>query len=520
VVDDTLAGLVAAGYLARDTGAGRVTADTAAPIYRFGNRAHRSRLLEALPVQQGRRLHRRIARSVETAFGEFASDRSPELAVRYEQAYDVARAVRSYYDAAILCRRRGGQRIAHTHLGRALALLPGLGDSAERSAWEALLLTADGGELVARQGLGDVEVDGCFERALALAKEMTAGQGSFAILWRLWVFYLNRGPITKAHEVAGRLFEIARALDDPALELGAHHAFWGTALMLGDVRGILSHTREGIALCGAGLDGAAAITHGCTLHDAHVSNHHAAVCAGYCGAWAEALAGHQQDAKRSADAAITLARDFGHPFSLAKALVQSAGALAAGGDTVNTRRYASEGGSIARDHGFAVFQAWSSIYEGWAAARLGDTDEGLSTMYEGLAAFRGTGLWLFRPFQLALAAEIELENRMYDAAARSLDEAFAIAGEVGDGLAVAELHRLRGELAIATGTTPDHLVDAECDLRAAVDIAAETGAERVRIAAARSLQRFERTDGSRRGEPAGRVRAVADLADRRRGRDA
>ena len=507
-VVESLAGLVAAGDLVHDAGAEWLTDEASAERYRFSSRALRRRLLDALPVQQERCLHRRIAHGVKTALGEPASDRSPELAVRFERAYDIEGAVHSCHDAAIVCRRRGAHSIAHAHLRRALALLPGMPDSADRNAWDALLHAAVGGELAAEQGVGGVEVDDCFERALALSEEIPVSRRLFTVLWRIWVFHFHRGPLTKAHDTAVRVFEVARALDDPALQLSAHHAFWGTALAQGDVRRVLRHTRAGIALCGNGLDGALAITEGCTLHDSHVSNHPAAVCAGFCGAWAEALAGHPAHAKQAVDVAVAHARDFGHPFTLALSLVQSAGALAASGDAVNARRYSCEGAAIAREHGFAVLDAWSGVYEGWAVARLGDTREGVRAMHKGLDASRGTGLWLFRPFQLALAAEVELENGMHDAAARSLDEAFTIAAGVGDRLAAARLHWLRGELTLATATTVEHLVEAEHNLRASLDIANATGTEEVRARVAKSLARLDRVDGGLREGLAGHSRAA------------
>jgi DNA-binding winged helix-turn-helix (wHTH) protein len=518
-VAEALSELVAAGELVEDTDKRRGPGDAGSRIYYFNNRLHQARLVEALPVLDKRRLHRRIARYLETSLGESATDRSPELAVRYEQAYEVASSVRNLHDAASLCRRRGMHRIAHAHLRRALALLPGIPDSTERNLWDAQLQVAIGGDVAAEKGLADDDVGACFERALELAEDMPTSQRLYTILWRTWVFYFHRGPVAKAHVVASRLSEVAGALDDPALELSAHHAFWGTALILGDIREVLRHTNQAMALCGSGLDGAGAITNGCTFHDSHISNHHAAVCAGFCGAWATALAGDAQGARRSVDAAVAHARDFGHPFSLAMALVQSAGALSACDDAVNVRRYAEEAASIAGEHGFDVFQAWAAIYGGWAAARLGSITEGLEAMYDGLAALRGSGLWLFRPYQLALAAALELENAMYDAAARSLDEAFSTAERVGDRLAAAELHRLRGEYAIATARSPDHLEQAVHDIRAGLDIATASGAEQVKRRAERSLERIGQANVAPRNEPTGIMRSVTEIEYRRRGRD-
>ena len=202
------------------------------------------------------------------------------------------------------------------------------------------------------------------------------------------------------------------------------------------------------------------------------------------------------------------------------ALVQSAGALTACDDAVNTRRYADEGAAIAGEHGFDVFQAWAGTYAGWATARLGGIREGLAMMQDSLDALRDSGLYLFRPYQLALVAELELENSMYDSAARSLDEAFSTAERVGDRLAAAELHRLRGEVAIATARSPADLAQAESDLRAGLDIATASGAGRFRNRAERSLERFDRGRASRRSDNPGKVSSITELEDRRRGRDA
>jgi hypothetical protein len=78
------------------------------------------------------------------------------------------------------------------------------------------------------------------------------------------------------------------------------------------------------------------------------------------------------------------------------------------------RPAAAQGAAIARDHSFGLMLAWASTYEGRALADLGEADQGLSMMREGVVAGRVTGSSLFESFQLALFAEAQLRKGLYD----------------------------------------------------------------------------------------------------------
>ena len=500
-IDGVLDRLVKAGDIAREFGSVARLGFAGDQVYRFESRTIRTGLIDTMDFHLRGQLHRRIARAAENSLGESAGDRSPELSIRYQLANDCARAMARHHEAASVSWRRGDRAIAHAHLARALNQLQGMPESEDRDAWEALLRVAAGNELIVARGLGDPESDAYYERAGEIADAMTPSPELFKMLWGSWVYYLNRGPIGRAWDIACRLSDIAHKLDDKLLALSACHALWGTSLMRGDLQGVFNYTRRGLALCGDGLDGTSGIICGCTPLDAQAKNHHAGICAGFFRAWAYALAGQADEAKQAADTAIAHARDTGHPLTLITALVLSAGACAAGGDAVAARRYGLEGLEMAHAHGFGAFEAWSLVYTGWAEARLGDVLRGRSMLGEGLATFRNTPFWLFRPFQLSLAAEIELEAGLYGATARSLSEAFALSEQVGDRLALSQLHRLRGELAAAVATDADDIAEAESDLRESLNIAGTSGAELLRSRAQRSLAALQPVAGRRLSEP-------------------
>jgi tetratricopeptide (TPR) repeat protein len=236
-------------------------------------------------------------------------------------------------------------------------------------------------------------------------------------------------------------------------------------------------------------------------------NHDAAACAGFFSAWADALAGRTETAARVLDTAVAHARDLAHPFTLAVTLVSAAGVLDVSRNAGAARVRASEAAAIAREHSFGLMRAWASTYEGRALVDLGESDRGLSMMREGVAAGRATGSSLFQSFQLALLAEAQLRNHLYDESAQSLDEAFALSGHIGERLSASELHRVRGELRLATSRDRESRRHAEDDFRAAIEISRTQGAKLLTLRASVSLGRLL-AGTSRSAEALGLLRAA------------
>jgi len=275
----------------------------------------------------------------------------------------------------------------------------------------------------------------------------------------------------EAARVVDQLSELARQLGAPKLQLAVYHARWCIAHMLGDLATVQTCTQSGMEACGKADFLGTAMTRGCTQSDAHLTNHHAAVCAGFFRGWADGLMGRTDEAKVGLDAAIAHARDVGHVYSLDVALVMSAAALAAAGEPNTTRRYAEEANLLSVEHGFSVLDGWSGVYLGWAEARLGNVQSGLATIREGLAVCGDTPLWLFRPFQLTLYSEVLIASGLYMEAHAAIEEAFQIAERTGDRLAWAEMHRLRGELTLANSPNRGAKIQARHDIQTALDFA-------------------------------------------------
>jgi tetratricopeptide (TPR) repeat protein len=464
---------------------------TSTRTFEFEREGDREAILDAVPVPRRAMLHRRVGGRLEAAYKTAPGDIAAQLAAHFERSGDYDRALAHHYAAGVVARRRSAPEVASKHFRRALALVQSLPLSKQRDLREADLLVAIGRELIISEGLNSDAASDAYRRAMELQEGVDDGPILSRTLWGLWVYHLNCGPLENAQRVADRLFELAQACGDPEELLQAHHALWGTSLMLGNVNAVLEHTRKGIALCATEADVPLKLTTGCMFHDVHLHDHAAAVCAGFIGAWADVLAGRKDMAAQNLNAAISHARDMGHPFNLAVALVLAASAMAAANDPGVTRRFAEEGRIIAEFEAFGLLIAWASIYEGWALARLGEEEKGLDKILGGLEVGREVGMTLFRPFQLALAAEVQLQSGKLDDAARSLEEALLISERRGDRLAVPELYRLRGELRMRTASSAASRRSAVSDLGMARDIATELGATLMAARASASLERLQ-----------------------------
>jgi DNA-binding winged helix-turn-helix (wHTH) protein len=488
-VDATLGALARENAFLREHSAVEWPDGTVSTTFEFAHALERHVLLERLSPARRANTHQLIGLRLEAAYGPRVTEIAAELAEHFEQAGDRDRSVIYRQQAGDVDRLRSAHNGAQTHFRRALALLERLPPSAERDAREAVLRIALGGELIAAKGLSHIEVDASYGRALALYRHTDAAGHLFDVLWGLWVFYLSRGPLSTARELADRLFDLAQPSQEPARLLEAHHAIWSTALMLGDLSAAQRHTRQGMGVCGSTRNAALVVTYGCTLHDAHLENHHAATCAGVFSAWADALTGRAETAARGLDATIAHARDLAHPYTLAVTLAVAAAVLHVSRDAAGAGERASEAEAIAQEHGFGILYTWASVYKGRAVADLGDIERGFSLLRDGLAGSREANLTLFQPLQLALAAEAFLRNRRFEEAGTLIHEAFDISERRGERLCTAELHRLRAELRLSDSRDLEARRVAEEDLRTAIDISRAQGARLLTLRAAVSLAR-------------------------------
>jgi predicted ATPase len=420
-------------------------------------------------------LHRRIGERVEAGFGQRAAEVATELAMHFERGRDGNRAIRYLRLAGEIAAQRSATREAVGHLTKALELLQAEPDTPQRAEQEVALQIALGGQLMAMRGRGAPEVERLYTRAQELCQRIGDPPQLFPALWGLCLFRRSRGEIDVAHGLGRRLLALATRTEDAGLLIEAHHALWAILFARGELVAARDHAARAVGLYDQQRHASLAAVYG---------NHDPAVCALGHGAWALELSGEPEQASRQSEEALARARALGHPFSEAHALLYGARLHQFRGDWRTTRDRAEAAASLARERGFVQLQAWAAMTGGWARAEAGDIEEGLATMRDGIAAIRALGSEEFTTYFLGLLAGTLANAGQPAAALEAVAEALAAVERSGERFYAAELHRLRGELLLATG---HHRGEAVACFETALEVARHQGALALERRALRSL---------------------------------
>ena len=491
-VDDTLGELARQKQFVMESGTEEWPDGTVAARFAFVHSLHREVLYARLSAARRAELHARVGLRLEGAYQDRTVEIASRLAAHFEEGHDPARAILYLQHAAHTSVRRSALKEAQRNFERGLSLLPGLPPSADRAEREIALRIGMGGVLMASQGWGAPEVESMYVRARELCRELGDTPQVFPALWGLWLFYWGRGSLEAARGLADDLFALAARAGDSTLLLQAHHALWATSFSIGDLRAAHEHASDGAALYEHERHFPLAATYG---------NHDAAVCARAFDARALALMGDANAAVHAAESGIAQARHFGHPFTLALALVFGAAVHQFLRNPAGAERYAAEAATLSREHSFLLVLAWAMTLEGWAAAARGAGESALQTIDEGLSRAQATGSDQFRTHALALAADARLRVEGGSRTASTfVRDALLLARRTGERFYEAELHRLDGEI-LAIDSAGGRRAAESAFLRT-IEIAREQGANLLVLRGAVHLAWLRRGDP---GFPAARA---------------
>jgi predicted ATPase len=116
------------------------------------------------------------------------------------------------------------------------------------------------------------------------------------------------------------------------------------------------------------------------------------------------------------------------------------------------QEYADAAIAVSTDHKLTLYQALSTITQGWALIEQGGQEEAIERIRRGLVAHQATGAALLLPHFMGLLAGALCKAGRPAEGLRVLEEALAVAHRNGERFYEAELHRLKGELLLAAST--------------------------------------------------------------------
>jgi ATP/maltotriose-dependent transcriptional regulator MalT len=129
------------------------------------------------------------------------------------------------------------------------------------------------------------------------------------------------------------------------------------------------------------------------------------------------------------------------------------------------------------------------VRKGWLLAVRGELQEGIDTIRNGIAGLLATGCKYHGSFHRVLLALACVRVNQVDNAFASLDDALRFVEQSGERYYEAELHRLRGELLLASGRASDEEENQGC-FRKAIEVARKQDAKSWELRATVSLARL------------------------------
>jgi class 3 adenylate cyclase/tetratricopeptide (TPR) repeat protein len=421
-----------------------------------------------------------------------ATDVPPELiAHHYGEGGSVEASLDWWLRAGIRALERSANLEVLKHMERALALVPSLPDRPESRRREHALETVYAPALVNTRGYADAAVERAFTRVLELCDPADRRE-VFLASQGLWMFQVVRAAFPEALRHADTLMQVALAERDPSLEVEARFARGLTEFFMGRPAAAREHLEAAVALDGPDRDRSLTLRTG----------QDAGVCALTYLGLARWVLGDPDGAGAAHRAAVELAQEIQHPFSLVYALNFASWTALWTGAFEEAERLSDEVIRMSEESGF-FYVTLGSVVRGRVRAEKiragnggpGGIDEALAILRGGLDGFRGPGARLSQTLQLALEAEVCLEGGLRDVAMERLAEAHRAMDETQERFWAPELHRLEG---IATQDTDP--ARAETAFRDALALAKAQGAEGHGRRAAASLAAFLTASG--RGDEA------------------
>jgi tetratricopeptide (TPR) repeat protein len=465
--------------------------------YAFGHHLHQELLYDRLSLSRRARLHQRIGRRLESAYGDGAAARAGELALHFSRARDDERTARYLKAAAEHALGRSAYAEAITHLEAALEIVRRRPELPSASRAELELQRMLGPALLVTRGWGDPAAERAHNRARELSETLDDSEQLAKALYGLAYLHEIRGDYPRSQSLIEE--RLTLPVSEPGALIESHELLSCSLFHQGSFDAALRHAR-------GGLDVVEAEHHRLDLVEAEPQNAFLACSqenAGIaCFCWAGLalwFLGRPDEAVTLVQRAIELCGDTRRAYTFSLAETQAARLFQHRQEAGRVAEHAERALVIAERQGYPYQRAIARTLLGWAEVVSGSISPGLARLRVGLEGQAELGAAMERPYSLGLLADALAHAGEVGAALARIGEALALPETTARSFFwEAELHRLKGVLHLRQGLQEQ----AEASLRLALRIAAGQEARSLELRSAASLCRLHRQMGCAPDAPA------------------
>jgi class 3 adenylate cyclase/DNA-binding winged helix-turn-helix (wHTH) protein/predicted ATPase len=453
--------------------------------YRFKHALIQETAYQSLVRSTRHAYHGHIAHVLAADFPGTMATQPELLAHHYTEAGLVEQAIPYWQQAGERAIRHSAHVEAVSHFSQALALLKTLPETPTNLRQELDLQLALGPALSAIKGYATAEVEQVYNRAYSLCAEVGDTAPLFPTLWGLLRFSMGQGLFTQARTIAEQLVSQAERTLDLHHRLEAYDALVAVLCFLGECAAAMPYLERAMALIDPNVERTLALRQGLAPGVRCL-----AVAANTLG-----FLGFPMQAVQRGQEALALAREVGHPYSMAAAQNWVIYVYRRRREVQEVLALAESLVTLAGAQGFPLYVGLGTCWRGWALTLLGAGEAGLVELRQGMATVLAAGQTLARPLCLVLLAEASGHLGQAQDGLSLLDEALATLESSGRGDLLAEVYHLQGTLFLCQ-EVPD-TVRAEICWQQALTVARRQQARALELQAARSLSHLWQVQGKR-----------------------
>jgi predicted ATPase len=284
--------------------------------YRFRNYLFQKYLYDNLDEVERAYLHEDVGNVLEELYGDQASEIAAiaaiavQLAWHFQEAGIAEKAIHYLHQAGERAVQLSAYQEGIAHLTRGLALLMNLPDSPERAEQELALQLALGIAWITTSAPAP-EVEKAYTRARELCRQMGKTSQLWRVVGELSIFYYVRAEHQRARGLAEEALSLAQQAEDPLLVALGHWHLGVVLFGLGEYTTALGHLEQVIAFYNPEQHHRSLVV--LSVADPGLSALAYVACCLWC-------LGYPEQALSRSQEALALARELGHPFSLADVL--------------------------------------------------------------------------------------------------------------------------------------------------------------------------------------------------------
>jgi len=467
-------------------------------LYTFKHALLQEAAYESLLRSQRLSLHARIAGVIENEFPDVAETEPELLAYHCSRAELAEKAAGYWLKAGTMAVSRSANLEAINHLRNGLARLEGVASEQDRTRLELQLQLALGQALIAARGYTAAETTLAFRRAGELVDAIGDTRQRYAVLYGIFVGHLIAGQIGLAAAPIERLTELAAADGDEAYQCMVYRLRGGLSFFHGDLPAAHKELARALAFYSPQARQRLA------LHFGPDSGAAAEIFL----AMTEWLEGLPDSALRSADNAVSRARELNNGLTIGQVLTLAAQLHYMAGNYDRMLALSQQGNETCERIGIRYFGAICHLYEIWAKARRTRPSEHIKEFRDALKDYQEMGCGLQLGLFHVMLAQLLLAAGRAPEAVKEARTALAKFTASDERWWLPEAHRTLAEAILASPKADK--AEAAKSLQGAIGAARQAGAMMLELRAATALAAI----ATGRNEKAEAKRLLAGIVER------